>query len=399
MTAGPHSAALWLTRLGKTQAALMADPFPTYRDWREASPVWEVDPGQWLMFRYEDTRRILTSPIFQKDPTAAERPPADFPHLPELSPSLLMQNPPDHTRLRTLVSQAFQPRHLERLTPYIRDLAHQLVRSLRKNGGGDLVSQFAFPLPAQVIAELLGVPRADHGKFRQWSMHVGRLLDPSQTPEARQKGAAARWELLDYFHHLIARKSDSPQDDLLSELIAAQQDGDQLSPSELLSMALLLLEAGHETTTNLLSMGSLALVRHRADNKPLPDDNWHDAVEELLRYTSPVQFDARLVMESLRVDEATMAAGDWITVVIGSANRDPVIFSDPDTLILDRHPNPHMAFGRGIHFCLGASLARLEAAIALPILWGYGWTLQGMPLWNENIVLRGLTALPVQPDE
>jgi pimeloyl-[acyl-carrier protein] synthase len=396
MAVGPYAAGVWLARLGIGQASLMADPYAVYREWQERHPIWQVEPGQWLLFRYQDTRRVLMEPVFQKGEAWVESPPPEFGELPDLTPSMLMQNPPNHTRLRALVSQAFLPRHLDRLTPYIRSLALDLANGLRHQGGGDLVSQFAFPLPAQVIAELLGVPRSDHARFRQWSVEVARLLDPSQTPEARQKGASARWQLLDYFHHLIAQKRTYPTDDLLSELILASHDGEHLSPSELLSMALLLLVAGHETTTNLLSMATLALMQHDI-TPPAAKERWHDAVEELLRYTSPVQFDARITRDPIDFGGVTIPAGDWITVVLGAANRDPEVFSDPDILRLDRHPNPHMAFGRGIHFCLGSSLARLEASLALPILWQTLWTPAGAPLWNENIVLRGLTALPVQP--
>lgn len=392
---GPIGAAIWLQRLGLQPSELMENPFPIYHTWREEHPVWEVDQGQWLLFAYDDVRRVLTDPVFVKGEPWTEAPPEAYPNLPELTPSMLMSNPPDHTRLRGLVTQAFQPRHLQRLQPFITHVAQELAGRLAADGGGDLVSQFAFPLPALVIAELLGVPREDHAQFRGWSQQVARLLDPSQTPEARQKAVVARWELLDYFHRLIQRKRQTPADDLLSELIQAESQGDRLSPGELLSMSLLLLVAGHETTTNLLAMGSLALIEHpRAER---PRDDWRLAVEELLRYTSPVQLDARMIQEPMVVGGEQIPAGSWLTVAIGSANRDPAIFANPDRLDLGRQPNPHIAFGRGIHFCLGAALARMEASIAFPILWDTSWKLAGSPLWNENIVLRGLTALPVAP--
>ncbi len=391
---GPLGAAIWLSRLGLRQSELMENPYPIYHTWREEHPVWEVEPGQWLLFRYEETKRVLSEPAFQKGEPWTETPPPEYPDLPELTPSMLMSNPPVHTRLRSLVSQAFQPRHLKRLEPFITKLAEDLMASLENTGGGDLVREFAFPLPALVIAELLGVPESDHGHFRAWSQQVARLLDPSQPPEARQNAVAARWELLDYFHHLIEDKKSHPSDDLLTELIRTESKGDRLSPGELLSMALLLLVAGHETTTNLLSMGTLALIEHPSASKEPAD--WHLAVEELLRFTSPVQLDARLTAGPISMDGLEIPEGSWLTVAIGSANRDPAVFDQPDKLMLDRSPNPHMAFGRGIHFCLGAGLARMEAAIAFPLLWQHNWALEGQPLWNENIVLRGLTALPVR---
>ena len=393
---GPLAAAIWLSRLGISQAELMANPYPLYRQWLMEHPVWEVEPGQWLMFGYDDTKRVLSEPEMTKGEAWSESPPPSHAHLPELTPSLLMSNPPDHTRLRRLVSQAFLPRHIERLAPYVSELAESFASRLVKDGGGELVSQFCFPLPALVIAELLGVPRADHSQFRDWSREIARLLDPSQTPEARDKAGRARWELLDYFHSLIAQKRRHPADDLLSELIAVEEQGDQLSPGELLSMALLLLVAGHETTTNLLSMGTLALIEEGVDH-PREGESWHDAVEELLRFSSPVQLDGRYAAQSAQFGTKTIPEGAWITVVVGSANRDPAVFDEPDRLNLSRRPNPHMGFGRGIHFCLGASLARMEAAIAFPILWRREWRLDGEPLWNENIVLRGLTGLLVSP--
>jgi pimeloyl-[acyl-carrier protein] synthase len=393
--AGPTGVALWFTRLNMRQSELMANPYPLYQQWLQEHPRWEVDDRQWMLFRYEDVRRVLMEPAFAKGEPWTETPPPAYAHLPTLTPSMLMQNPPDHTRLRGLVSQAFQPRHLERLRPFVRDLARDLAHNIRRDGGGDIVSQFAFPLPALVIAELLGVPRADHSQFRQWSQHIARLLDPSQTPEAREKAIQARWELLDYFHQLIQKKTAEPESDLLSELIQVESAGDRLSPGELLSMALLLLVAGHETTTNLLSMGTLTLIEH--PEIPLPIANWHSAVEELLRYTSPVQLDARQTVAPVAFDNLLIPEGSWVTVVLGAANRDPDVFAEPNQLDLARQPNPHMAFGRGIHYCLGASLARMEAEIAFPILWETPWALAGAPLWNENIVLRGLTALPVTP--
>lgn len=394
---GPSGAAVWLTRLGLRQSQLMENPYPIYHRWQVEHPIWEVDPGEWMLFQYEDVRQVLTGSAFTKGEAWVQTPPPNYSHLPELTPSMLMSDPPVHTRLRGLVNQAFQPRHLKRLEPFIAETAQAFVDRLTTEGGCDLVSQFAFPLPALVIAELLGVPRADHGQFREWSQRIARLLDPSQTPEARQKGVDARWQLLDYFQALIDEKRTHPADDLLSELVRVQLEGEHLGPGELLSMALLLLVAGHETTTNLLSMGTLALIEHPETPHPNPEANWHDAVEELLRWTSPVQLDGRFLSESQEVGGRTLPEGAWVTVVIGAANHDPDVFANPDVLDLSRHPNPHLAFGRGIHFCLGAGLARMEASIAFPILWRRDWKLDGQPLWNENIVLRGLTALPIAP--
>jgi len=385
----------WFTNLGITQRQFAANPYDYYARWRAEHPVWETGPHQWMAVGFEDTRQVLTLPTFQKASRGPEPPPPPWRHLPELTPSMLGVNPPDHTRLRRLVTKAFQPRHLERLTPFITTVAAEMVKTLRRDGGGDIVSQFAFPIPATVIGELLGVPQEDQEQFRTWSRSIIRLLDPSQPPERRMEGASARWELLDYFHRLIQVKAQNPADDLLSELIAVEAEGDRLSAGELLSMALLLLVAGHETTTNLMAMGIEVLMRHPESVPTGPD--WNLAIEELLRYTSPVQLDARITVADVTLSGQTVPAGSVVMVSLGAANRDPAIFSNPDQLIMDRTPNPHLAFGRGIHACLGAALARLEAQIALPGLWSEDTRPlpAGDPVWNDNLVLRGLAALPI----
>ncbi len=371
----------------------MADPVPWYHRWREEHPLWEFADHFFMVLRYDDVRDVLTNPRCIKGQMGREQPPQGYQHLPELAPSMLMSDPPAHTRLRGLVNQAFQPRHLKRMAPFIEALAEELASQLWAQGGGDFVTEFSFPLPALVIAELLGVPRADQPKFRQWSQRIARILDPSQPPNQRQQGVQARWELLDYFHRLIQVKRDQPADDLLTELIRAEEAGDRLSAGELLTMSLLLLIAGHETTTNLLSLGTLALMEHQPD---LAQVNWETAVEELLRFTSPVQIDARMTAEDIVLAGVTIPQGSSLTLMIGAANRDPAVFAEPDRLVLDRTPNPHLAFGRGIHFCLGAGLARLEAQIAFPAVWRtHRLALTGVPEWNENIVLRGLSRLPV----
>lgn len=386
--------ASWFSHLGLSQAEFMANPYPVYQEWRETHPIWRVADGHYLILDYAAVREVFQDGRFIKGATNGTMPaPAEYRHLPLIEPSMLMSDPPAHTRLRGLVNQAFQPRHLTRLAPYIEATAEALWQKIRAEGGGDFVADFAFPLPALVIAELLGVPKSDQPKFRSWSQRIAKILDPSQSPTARQDGVAARWELLDYFHRLIETKRTQKGNDLLSELIQAEEAGDRLSPGELLSTALLLLVAGHETTTNLLSMGTLALITEEAEE---PTD-WARAVEELLRFTSPVQIDARMARESLTLGGVEIPEGSRVTLVIGSANHDPAVFSRPDGLWWDRPSNPHMAFGRGIHFCLGAGLARLEAGIGFPLVWGSEKPrLAGLPVWNSNIVLRGLSTLPIR---
>lgn len=392
-TESPLGNMAWFSGLGLSQSEFMADPYRFYRQWRQRGPRQQIADDHWMLLDYSDVRRVFSEAAFVKPPAFREAPPPEFGGLPDLEPSMLMSNPPDHTRLRGLVSQAFQPRHLVRLKPFIESLADSLTDSLVAVGGGDLVGHFAFPLPALVIAELLGVPRTDQDRFRDWSHDVARLLDASQPEAVRRRSVRARWELLEYFQHLIDRKRAQPGEDLLTELVRAETAGDKLSAGELLSMALVLLVAGHETTTNLLSMGTLGLIEQEVPVDSIED--WGVAVEELLRFTSPVQLDARMTAQTVTFGEDRMPAGAFVTIAVGAANRDPAVFAEPDRLNVTREPNPHLAFGRGIHFCLGAALARLEATIAFPRLLRHRWQVSGMPVWNSNLVLRGLGALPV----
>lgn len=391
----PFGIVQWFLSLGLSQAQFMADPYAIYREWQTKHPIWEASSDQWMLFGYHNVRRVFSEPQFIKGPNPPELAPDRFLHLPPIEPSMLRKNPPEHTRLRALVSQAFQPRHLSRLQIFVESLATSMADTIRRNGGGDLVEEFCFPLPALVIAELLGVPRDDHQKFRAWSQLVARSLDPSQPPATQEAAQTARWELLEYFHDLVAEKTRHPGEDLLTELITASADGDRLSAGELLTMSLLLLVAGHETTSSLLSMGSLALIER--PYLALPDGDWSTAVDELLRFTSPVQLDVRITAADVTFGDVTIREGSWVVMVVGAANRDPAVFNDPDQLDLSRAVNPHLAFGRGIHFCLGAALARMEARLAFPILWKTRWKLAGDPVWNPNIVLRSLASLPVEP--
>ncbi len=387
----------WFRALGISQEAFAANPYPVYRHWQRESPIKEVAPGQWMVLNYADVRTVLMDPRFVKRNPLPDAPPDKFAHLPEMSPSMLVVNPPAHTRLRTLVNRAFQPRQLERLRPFIEDLAENLLNEMDGQTSADLVEHFAFPLPALVIAELLGVPSSDRSHFRSLSQRIALMIDPTQSSDIKQAGAQARWELLDYFHGLVEDKMAHPGEDLLSALIVEQDQDGKLSAGEVLTMALLLLVAGHETTTNLISMGALRILNTPDALSALHADAslYPNAVEECLRFESPVQLDGRMAKEAVNLSGVEIPEGAGVTVVLAQANRDPEVFSDPDVFDIYRHPNPHMAFGRGIHICLGSALARMEGTIALQHLFQRPVTIDSEPVYNPNVLLRGLKSLKV----
>ena len=381
-----------------------ADPYPFYHRLRSVEPVHQTSMGFWVLTRYDDVVMVLRDPRFGRD---------GFEHLlaavygddresGRLSRSMLFRDPPDHTRLRALVSKAFTPRVIESMRAHIRDIVDRLLDRVQDSHGMDVIADLAYPLPVTVICEMLGVPAGDQGAIRQWSSDVARSLDAigmSSDAEIVTRGRAARRELADYFRRLLPERRRHPQDDLLSLLIAAEEAGDKLSEGELLATCILLFIAGHETTVNLIGNGVLALLRHPDQLGRLRDDPAliHSAVEELLRYDSPVQRTARITNTDVEVDGRAIAKGSMVVAAIGAANRDPAHFSEPDRLDIARRDNRHVAFGFGIHFCLGAPLARVEGQIALGTLLRRmpGMAVTGTPAWRASSTQRGLTALPV----
>jgi cytochrome P450 len=312
---------------------------------------------------------------------------------------MLLMNPPDHTRLRTLVTKAFTPRVVESLRPRIQEVVDQLLVAVQEAGAMDVIADLAYPLPVIVIAGMLGVPAEDRESFKGWSRDLARTLDPIITPEVLTAGDEATVAFIDYFRALVAKRRKDPQDDLLSGLIAAEEQGDRLSEDELLATAVLLFGAGHETTMNLIGNGLLALLRNPHQFEKLRDDPSlaPSAVEEFLRYDGPVQMTARTALEDVEINGRTIAKGQQAVILLGAANRDPAQFADPDRLDLTRRDNRTLAFSHGIHYCLGAPLARVEAQIAINTL------LRRLPAlrlqteeleWRETVTLRGLKALP-----
>jgi cytochrome P450 len=388
------------------------NPYPQYAAIRAEGRVQRTVFESLVLSHYQDVFALLRQPgtsVDERNATGIVR----MPLPPELEArrdenrrSILGLDPPDHTRLRKLVSSAFTVRRIEQLRVRVRALVGELLDELESAGGGgdpvDVIAGFAFPLPFVVISELLGMPEADHLQLRAWSHEMTRTLEPFIDPEQLAGAVVAGDNMLAHLDAAIEWKRRNPADDLLSALIAAEEDGDRLSPEELVDTLLLLYLAGHETTVNLIGNGTVALLRHRDQFERLAADPSLDAgaVDELLRYDSPVQMSRRITVAEMEVGGETVAPGQMVLTLLGSANRDPGHWGPTaDDLDLARPgANAHMSFGSGIHHCLGAALARLEGAEAIPALIR---RFPGMelatdePAWNGRIILRGLDTLHV----
>lgn len=383
--------------------AFVADPYPTYRRLRAEDPVHHSPLGFWVLTRYDDVITALRDPRLAKEAIAAFVAARFGTPMPALGLSMLDRDPPDHTRLRSLVSKAFTPRVVEGLRPHIQQIVDRLIDGVQGGGSMDLIEEFAYPIPVIVICEMLGVPVEDHEQFKGWSLDIARGLDSVLLPpdsEVPRRSMAARSALADYFRELIARRRASPRADMLSGLIAAEEAGDKLSENELLATCILLLIAGHETTVNLIGNGTLALLRHPDQLRLLRANPGliGTAIEELLRFDGPVQRTARIPSEDVVIDGRTIAKGEMLMPFIGAADRDPAQFPEPDRLDITRTDNRHIAFGWGIHFCLGAPLARVEGQIAINTLVQRLPTLAlatETPEFRQSLTLRGLKSLPV----
>jgi cytochrome P450 len=381
---------------------VMADPYPYYRRMRDEDPVHWND-WVWLLTRHADVAELLRDERFSADRRKSDRFVQPPPERRRPGLSMLVSDPPDHTRLRNLVNKAFTPRVVERLRSRIEAISSDLLdrAEAARSETTDLVTDFAYPLPVIVIAELLGVPARDRLRFQEWSAILVRGLDPVATfdSDLQERVLDARDALFDYLDGIIAQRRRQPDDDLITRLIAVQEQGDTFSHNELLVMCNLLLVAGHETTVNLIGNGVLTLLEHPDQLERLRRDPGlaRTAVEELLRYTSPVQWTGRVATEVIELDGRTIQPGQTVIGVLAAANRDPEVFADPDRLDLGRDPNPNLSFGRGLHFCLGAPLARLEAQVALPMLLERFPLMRvaGEPEMRPTMVLRGLSHLPV----
>ena len=381
----------------------VADPYPTYHRLRTEDPVHESPLGFWVLTRYEDVAGILRDPRFAKEPMVAAVAQRMGVQTATIGLSMLDRDPPDHTRLRGLTSKAFTPRVVEGLRPRVQEIVDGLLDRVERAGQMDLIEEFAYPIPVNVICELLGVPIEDHERFKGWSLDLARGLDSimlGPDSEVARRSGRAREGLTEYMRGLIALRRAAPRADLLSALIAAEEAGDKLSEPELVATCILLLIAGHETTVNLIGNGVLALLRHPEQLRLLREQPTliGTAVEELLRYDGPVQRTARTPTEAVTIGGRTIPAGEIVMPFIGAADRDPAQFRDPDGLDITRTENRHVAFGLGIHFCLGAPLARIEGQIAINTLakrLPHLALAVDHPEYRMSLTLRGLAALPV----
>ena len=384
-----------------------ADPYPRYAALREKAPVHRSAFGIWTLTDYEDCQLLLRHPGVGKDFSSAinslglsdaDREAQD--RFRNDRSNMLVTDPPDHTRLRGLVTRAFTPRTVEKLRPRIVALVDELLDGFDEGGEVEVMDALAFPLPVTVIGDMLGVPVEDRPLLRPLVRSVTAILELAVSPEALAEAGEADAKLGAYFAQLVADRRSNPQDDLLTKLIEAEDKGDQLTEHELISTVILLFAAGFETTTHLIGNGLLALLRNPGELARLRSDRAliRSAVEELLRYDSPVQIAARTNYEDLSLGGTTIPSGSLVLAMLGAANRDPARFRDPDRLDVGRDEGAPMSFGGGIHFCLGAALARLEGQIVLDRLLDRFATMElvgGPPTVRDSLTLRGLTDLRV----
>jgi cytochrome P450 len=389
---------------------LRTDPYAVYRELREESPVyWQPGMQTWVLTRYQDNLAALRDhAAFSSERTRARNVLVQQLESYRLSsgplgttPTMLSIDPPAHTRMRSLANKAFTPRVDERSRPHIAEIAEELLDALPEPGSLDVVADLAVPLPMIVIAEVLGVPVSDRERFRGWSNDIAASLGgPFQPQDVLDRARDSSNAVADYFRDLIARRRGEPRDDLISALMAAEEQGDLLTEDELIATCILLLIAGNETTTHLIGNGMLALLRNPDQRRRLQADPSLilTAVDEMLRYEGSVQMTSRIVDHDLDFRGQHFEEGQVVLLLLGAANRDPEQFPDPEVFDVSRRPNRHLAFGQGIHYCLGAPLALAEAQIAFQTL------LRRLPEpepafdepdWGRSFVLRGLRSLPI----
>lgn len=380
-----------------------ANPYPYYDLMRQHAPIfywpdWDI----WFLFRHAECSALLRDNRLGRGEMVASAsfPPQQAALVEMQSRWMLLKDPPDHTRLRSLVHKAFTPRMIAQLRAQIQSLTDDLLDAVEGRNEIDLIAALAYPLPVNVICAMLGVPPEDHARFHLWSDAIARSLDLTDVTAVYDRASEAAAELTLYLGDLLAERRARPRGDLFSALAAVEEAGDRLTREELFATCALLLIAGHETTVNLIGNGTLALLRHPDQWAALGENPAlvPSAVEELLRYDSPVQMTARIALEEIRLGDVTFRAGQQVAFLLGSANHDPEQFANPQTLDLARGENRHLAFGGGIHYCLGAPLARLEGEIA------FGTLARRLPnlalasdgvTYRDNFVLRGLESLPL----
>jgi len=402
---------------GPLDPEIIANPYPSYHELLERDPVhWNEALQVWTLTRYSDVLEALRDRRLSSDrmsrrvhllPEAMREKMAPINQI--FSNMMLMSDPPSHTRLRSLANKAFTPRVVENMRSHIQVIVDRLLDDIEEAGRMDVIYDFAYPLPVTVICEMLGVAREDQDQFKSWTDDLAAFLgDRRRIAEHVEVAHRSALEMIDYLKGIITECRQNPRDDLMSALVAAEDEGDAFSQEELFSMFLLLQIGGHETTTNLIGNGLLALFQNPEELQKLRDNPSliETAVEEFLRYYCPIQSTSRVAMEDLEIGGREVSKGQTISTIIGAANRDPAQFPDPDRLDITRQENRHLAFAFGPHFCLGAALARMEGQIAI------GTMLQRLPQlqlepplspegrledfpWRQNPTFHGLESLPV----
>lgn len=393
--------------------AFRADPYPVYTAMRAHDPVYrgrpptpgDHDAPWYYLFRYKDVAAVLKDPRFGRAiAPALDEPPPPVPAA-EREPFwdmyarwTLALEPPEHTRQRALLNHAFTARVVEALRPTIAARAASLLEETLAQGGGDLVADYAFPLTLSVIAALIGIPPHDLDQVKEWSLTIAAVLDYKRTWDVMAAGNRMTRDFTAYLRGIVATRRARPGDDLITRLLAATDGAEQLAEDELIALCVMLLFAGHETTVNLISAGALLLLENPGQlalfrARPELTDA---AVDEFLRLHSPIQATTRIAYADVELGGQLIRRGESVTLLLGSANRDPAVFTDPDRLDIARRPNRHLAFGRGIHYCLGAPLAVTQGGIALRLLFERAnWQVEGDAVWGETFGFRGLQSLTV----
>ena len=388
----------------------LADPVPVYAELRDQEPAhWSPSLTAWVLTRYDDVRRICLDPGMSSDrlrPFFATLPSEEARRIGELIRYLTLwmvfRDPPEHTRLRRLASRVFNVRSIHALRPNVEAVAETLISRIGDREQFDFIAEFAGPLPALVIMDMLGVPRAELPRLKHLSDEMAHFIGSARaTPEKYSRAEAATHEMAELFRRLIDARRGQPQGDLLSELVHLQDDGDRLTDDELVATCILLLFAGHETTTHHIANGLAALLRFPAELERLRADPTlaAAAVEELLRFDGPIGAQVRIVQEPHAVHDRTLRRGDRVFLMMNSANRDPRAYAEPDRVDLRRNGVPHLSFGFGAHLCLGFPLARLEGQVAFPAVlarWKHIEASQERCEWLDSMVLRGMKAMPLR---
>lgn len=384
------------------------NPYPFYRRLQEQQNLYfkpgdgEGEPDCWYVSDYDEVVRILKDRRFGRE-MADERPPGPSKEQQMLAGMntgvMLHRDPPDHTRLRRLVSKAFTPARVKHLRADVERFCDELLDAAADKRDVDWIADFAMPLPVMVISDMLGVPKEDRHLVKEWSHALARTLEPGSTSMDDTEGIQAAMAFAQYLQGIFDERKREPKDDLMTALLQAEEAGDQLNEGERYATCILLLAAGHETTTNLIGNGLYTLWRHPDSLAQLRQDPdlTPGAVEEMLRYESPIQRTARYAHEDLELRGANVKKGQRVYTLLAAANRDPAQFSNPDTFDIRRKPNRHVAFGMGVHFCLGAPLARLEGDVAFRKLLSRFPHMDvdvSRPEWHEMVVFRGLKQLP-----